>query len=118
MEKDVINNRLRIAESFRVIQSFLLELSILLCHYPLDSKKRIFKITYLGTRPAYITWCSPLRDSLKQNGVMSDLEVGKNFKLLSHDLRIFFIWLDHFFIRIKEIEGQVCFIGLRTQIQV
>ena len=63
-----------------------------------------------------LIWRSPLRDSLKQNGVMSDLEVGESFKL--QDLRIFFIWLGHFFIRIKEIEGQVCFIGLRTQIQV
>ena len=43
---------------------------------------RTFKITYLGTRPAYITWLSPLRDSLKQNSVNSDLEVGENFKLL------------------------------------
>ena len=60
----------------------------------------------------WLRWHSPLRDSLKQNGVMSDLEVGENFKLPSHDLRIFLKWLGHFFIRIKEIEGQVCFIGL------
>ena len=56
-----------------------------------------------------LIWRSPLRDSLKQNGVMFDLEVGENFKL---PFRIFLIWLGHFFIRIKEIEGQVCFIGL------
>ena len=49
---------------------------------------------------------------------MSDLEVGENFKLSLHDLRIFLIWLGHFFIRNKEIEGPVCFIGLWTQIQV
>ena len=49
---------------------------------------------------------------------MSDLEVGENLNFLSHALRIFFIWLGHFYIRIKETEGQVCFIGLWTQIQV
>ena len=59
-----------------------------------------------------LIWRSLLHDSLKQNGVMSDLEVGETLNFLSHDLRIFFIWLGHFFIRIKEIEGQVCFIGL------
>ena len=59
----------------------------------------------------WLIWRSPLRDLLKQNGVMSDLEVAKTLNFLSHDLRIFFIWLGHFFIRIKEIEGQVCFIG-------
>ena len=66
-----------------------------------------------------LIWRSPLRDSLKQNDVMSDLEVGKNFKNLevgknffSHDLSIFLTWLGHFLIKIKEIEGQVSFIGL------
>ena len=35
----------------------------------------------MPTHTNRLIWRSPLRDSLKQNDVMSDLEVGENFKL-------------------------------------